>query len=131
MITRCVIIGKDSPPRVTQPGEHRTDPPVLVGRGHPQLHEHVGDVFAHRAGASVGQRRAVAWWESAAVVVSAGILTLLFTVPGVAVTDHIYRGAFFPDSWWRDILWGPLGVVLVVMWMLVAAVTVGTSRMRG
>jgi hypothetical protein len=89
---------------------------------------HVVDaVVLHRAGASVGQRRAVAWWESAAVVVSAGILTLLFTVPGVVVTDHIYRDAFFPDDWWRDILWAPLGVILAVMWVLVAAVTVGTS----
>jgi hypothetical protein len=89
---------------------------------------HVVDaVVLHRAGATRGQRRAVAWWESAAVVVSAGVLTLLFTVPGVAVTDHVYRGEFFPDGWWRDILWAPLGVILVVMWVLVAAVTVGAS----
>jgi hypothetical protein len=63
-------------------------------------------------------------------VASAGILTLLFTVPGVAVTDHVYRGEFFPDGWWRDILWVPLAVILVVMWVLVAAVTVGASTAR-
>lgn len=92
---------------------------------------HVADAMVlARAGASAGQRRAVAWWESAAVVASAGILTLLFTVPGVAVADHIYRGAFFPAGWWRDILWGPLAVILAVMWGLVAAVTVGTSAAR-
>jgi hypothetical protein len=92
---------------------------------------HVVDaVVLHRAGASVGQRRAVAWWESAAVVVSAGILTLLFTVPGVVVADHIYRDVFFPDGWWRDILWAPLAVILAVMWVLVAVVTVGTSAAR-
>jgi hypothetical protein len=92
---------------------------------------HVADaVVLHRAGATRGQRRAVAWWESAAVVASAGILTLLFTVPGVAVTDHVYRGEFFPDGWWRDILWVPLAVILVVMWVLVAAVTVGASTAR-
>jgi hypothetical protein len=92
---------------------------------------HVSDaVVLFRAGATRGQRRAVAWWESAAVVVSAGILTLLLTVPGVVAANHIYRGAFLPDGWWRDILWTPLAVILAVMWVLVAAVTVGTSRVR-
>lgn len=92
---------------------------------------HLADaVVLARAGASVGQRRAVAWWESAAVVASAGILTLLLTVPGVVVANHLYRDAFFPDDWWRDILWGPLAVILVVMWVLVAAVTVGTQSTR-
>lgn len=84
----------------------------------------------YRAGASLLQRRAVGWWESAMVVVSAGLLTLLFTVPGVALTNHVIRDEVWPPEWWRDILWGPLGVILAVMWVLVAAVTAGTSRVR-
>lgn len=92
---------------------------------------HLADaVVIFRAGATRGQRRAVAWWESAAVVVSAGLLTLLLTVPGVAVANHIYRGVFFPDGWWRDILWTPLAIILAVMWVLVAVVTVGSSAAR-
>jgi predicted lysophospholipase L1 biosynthesis ABC-type transport system permease subunit len=75
-----------------------------------------------RAGASRLQQRMVGWWESAAVVASAGILTLLFTVPGLGLTNHVYIGTAWPTGWWRDILWGPLAVILVMMWLLITAV---------
>lgn len=88
---------------------------------------HQDETVLHRAGASGWQRRMVGWWESAAVVATAGILTLVFTVYGLALTNHVYFGAAWPTGWWREVLWGPLAVILAAMWLLVAGV-LGVTR---
>ncbi|HIW90487.1 MAG TPA: hypothetical protein H9870_02335 [Candidatus Corynebacterium avicola] len=85
------------------------------------------EAVLHRAGASGWQRRMVGWWESAAVVVSAGILTLGYTVYGLVLTNHVYFGTAWPANWRQDILWGPLAVILAAMWLLLAGV-LGASR---
>jgi hypothetical protein len=88
-------------------------------------------VVLHRAGATVGQRRAVAWWESAAVVDQRGDPhPAVHRARGGGRRPHLPGRELFPDGWWRDILWAPLAVILAVMGVLVAAVTVGTSAAR-
>ncbi|AHW63854.1 Putative membrane protein [Corynebacterium glyciniphilum AJ 3170] len=76
-------------------------------------------------GAGAGRRHllGVIGWESLVVVVSAGMLTLAVTVPGIAVANAVYRGEPWPPNWWTDILWVPFGVIAGAMWLLISAVS--------
>lgn len=76
-----------------------------------------------RAGAGRRHLLGVIGWDSLVVVVTAGMLTLAVTVPGVAVANAVYRGEPWPPGWWTDILWLPFGAIAAAMWLLMSAVS--------
>ncbi|MGO1948613.1 MAG: FtsX-like permease family protein [Mycobacteriaceae bacterium] len=82
----------------------------------------------HRAGAGRRHLSRIVGWESVAVVVSAGLLTLLYTVAGTAAANDALYGTVWPQDWWTDILWAPFAAILAVMWLLVASVTALVRR---
>lgn len=76
-----------------------------------------------RAGGGRRHLLGVIGWDSLVVVVTAGMLTLAVTVPGIAVANAVCRGEPWPPGWWTDILWVPFGVIAGAMWLLISGVS--------
>lgn len=76
-----------------------------------------------RAGGGRRHLLEVIGWDSLVVVVTAGMLTLAVTVPGIAVANAVCRGEPWPPGWWTDILWVPFGVIAGAMWLLISGVS--------
>lgn len=76
-----------------------------------------------RAGGGRRHLLEVIGWDSLVVVVTAGMLTLAVTVPGIAVANAVCRGEPWPPGWWTDILLVPFGVIASAMWLLISGVS--------
>lgn len=82
-----------------------------------------------QAGASARHFLGILGWESLVVVATAGLLTVAFTVFGMATVNTVYLDDPWPADWWTHILWGPFAGILVVMWVLVV-LTSAPVRLR-